>query len=400
MPDTPYGRFVDRLAALGRRRELRAVTPVGPCLVLREGRRLVNFSSNDYLGLSRHPEIVKRVQDWAAEYGGGAGASRLVSGTFDLHERIEAKIARAKGTEAALLFASGYQANVSLLPALFDAKVLGAEALVFCDRLNHASLHDGCRAAGVRQIRYRHRDLAHLEDLLRRHSGDARPRFIVSETVFSMDGDEADVAGLVALARRFGAFLYLDEAHATGVFGPGGFGHSAAFPGEVNVAMGTFGKALGGFGAYVACSREVREYLVNRCAGFVYSTALPPPALAAIDAALDLVPGLGAERRALLSNADAVRAAFRREGLDCGGSTTQIVPVIVGEDAAALDLARRLEEEGILAVAIRPPTVPEGTSRVRFSLSAAHRAEDIALLMRTVPRLASRIRPRLREAAT
>ena len=400
MRDTPYGRFLDRLSALGRRRTLRAVTPAGACVVMREGRRLVNFSSNDYLGLSRHPEIIARVRDWASEYGVGAGASRLVSGTFDLHERIEAKIARAKGTEAALLFASGYQANVSLPPALFDAKVLGAEALVFCDRLNHASLHDGCRAAGVRQIRYRHRDLAHLEDLLRRHADDARPRFIVSETVFSMDGDEADVAGLVALARRFGAFLYLDEAHATGVFGPDGFGHSAGFPGEVDVAMGTFGKALGGFGAYVACSREVREYLVNRCAGFVYSTALPPPALAAIDAALDLLPRLGAERRALLSNADAVRAAFRRAGLDCGGSTTQIVPVIVGEDAAALELASRLEEEGILAVAIRPPTVPEGTSRVRFSLSAAHRAEDIALLMGAAPRLASRVRPPLQEAAT
>jgi 8-amino-7-oxononanoate synthase len=273
---------------------------------------------------------------------------------------------------------------------LFDAKVLGAEALVFCDRLNHASLHDGCRAGGVRQIRYGHRDMTHLEELLRRHGDDPRPRFILSETVFSMDGDEADTAALVSLARRFGAFLYLDEAHATGVFGPDGFGHSAAFPGEVDVAMGTFGKALGGFGAYVACSRQLRDYLVNRCAGFVYSTALPPPVLGAIDAALDLVPRLGAERRALLARAAEVRAAFRRAGLDCGGSTTQIVPVIVGEDAPALALARDLEEEGLLAVAIRPPTVPEGTSRVRFSLSAAHRSQDVARLTEAVPRLLAR----------
>ncbi|MGB8275007.1 MAG: 8-amino-7-oxononanoate synthase [Alphaproteobacteria bacterium] len=387
MRDTAFGRFVGQLTAHGRGRRLRAVLPASPGRVTVGGRELVNFSSNDYLGLSRHPELIRRAQEWAAAYGVGSGGSRLVTGTLEVHERIEEKIARGKGSEAALLFPTGYQANVSLLPALLSSEVHGAEPLVFADRLNHASLHDGCRAAGVRQIRYRHRDVGHLEALLKDRAADSRPKFILSESVFSMDGDQADVAALVDMAARYDAFLFLDEAHATGVFGPDGFGFSAAHPGGVDLAMGTFGKALGGFGAYVACSRRVRDYLVNRCAGFVYSTALPPPVLGAIEAALDLIPTLSEVRRSLLAKADEVRAAFQNAGLDCGGSTTPIVPVIVGDDAGTLGLSQDLEDEGMLGVAIRPPTVPEGTSRVRFSLSAVHTGDDVARLTEAVPRL-------------
>jgi 8-amino-7-oxononanoate synthase len=390
MPEADYAQFCNRLGRQGRRRTLRAMEPARDGRIHVGGKRLVNFSSNDYLGLARHPEVIRRARDWAAEWGAGAGASRLVCGTLPLHERIEAKLAVGKRTSAALLFGSGYQANASVLPALLDRQVLGAEPLVFSDKLNHASIHAGCRAAGVRQIRYRHNDMNHLEDLLKRRAAQPGPRFIVSETVFSMDGDRADVGALAELAERFGAFLYLDEAHATGVLGPDGFGLSPEHPGGARLAMGTFSKALGGFGAYVACSTPVRDYLVNHCAGFIFSTAPPPAVLGAMDAALDLLPGLEPERRALQAGAERVRAAFRAAGLDHGPSTTQIVPVIVGGEEDALALSRDLEEEGILGVAIRPPTVAAGTSRVRFSLTTAHGEDDLGRLMEAVPRLVDR----------
>lgn len=393
-----YGRYCDRLAGAGRRRRLRAFGLSRGSRIATAAGPLINFSSNDYLALSRHPEVVRRAQDFAAAWGTGAGASRLVCGTLEIHEAIEERMARGKGTEAALLFASGYQANVSVLAALLDASVLGGEPLVFCDRLNHASLHDGCRLAGVHEIRYRHNDLDHLEELLAPRAG-AQPCFIVSDTVFSMDGDRADVARLVEIARRHGAFLYLDEAHATGVLGPDGYGLAAQYPGGADLVMGTFSKALGSFGAYVACSARLREYLINRCGGFIYSTALPPPILGAIDAALDLLPRLEDERRRLQYNAASVRDAFRGAGLDCGDSSTQIVPVVVSAEEAALELARSLEDEGILGVAIRPPTVPQGTSRVRFSLTAAHDTQDVARLADTVPRLFKRMTSGLHEAA-
>ena len=388
MPRFDYGSFCDHLAALGRRRRLRAFGPSRLGQITAGRRTLVNFSSNDYLGLSHHPELARRAGEYAKEWGTGSAASRLVCGTLEIHEAIERKLARGKGTEAALVFASGYQANVSLLAAILDSKVLGAEPLVFSDRLNHASIHDGCKLAGIRELRYRHNDLAHLEELLTAERRDDRPCFILSETVFSMDGDCADLARLSEIARRFDAFLYLDEAHATGVFGRNGFGLSADCPGAADLVMGTFGKALGSFGAYAACSAGLREFLVNRCGGFIYSTALPPPVLGAIDAALDLLPGLETLRTELQETSARVRDAFRAGGLDCGGSSTQIVPVIVGGEDAALDLARRLEDEAMLAVAIRPPTVPPGTSRVRLSLTAAHGPDDISRLVEAVPRLA------------
>jgi 8-amino-7-oxononanoate synthase len=389
MPDFDYGRYCDRLKAMGRRRSLRAFGPARGGRIESPAGPLVNFSSNDYLGLSRHPELVKRAGEYAERWGVGAGASRLVCGTRDIHEQIEAKLAKGKGSEAALVFASGYQANVSVLAALLDSKVLGAEPLVLSDRLNHASIHDGCKLAGVRELRYRHNDLRHLEELLGQNRRPRQPCFILSETVFSMDGDRADVGALVALARRHDALLYLDEAHATGVLGRNGFGLAADFPGGAEVVMGTFSKALGSFGAYVACSATLRDYLVNRCGGFIYSTALPPPVLGAIDAALDLLPGLEDARGKLQRSAAGLRDAFRARGLDCGSSSTQIVPVVVGEEAAALQLARGLEDEGMLAIAIRPPTVPAGTSRLRFSITTEHTEDDIARLIEAVPRLAA-----------
>ncbi len=367
--------FTEALDALGAR-GLRRVTRTRP-----EG--LLNVSSNDYLGLLQHPLLKARSGAWAAEHGAGAGASRLVTGTLDLHRQVEARLAALKGTEAALLFASGWQANASVLATLLRLPGPGKEAppLVFCDALNHASLHHGCRAAGRSQIVFRHNDMQHLADLLAAHEGTNARRFIVTESVFSMDGDTADLPALRALADRHGAFLYLDEAHATGVLGPRGMGLSGSVPGGVDLAMGTFSKALGGFGAYVAGSRPLCDWLVNRASGFIHTTALPPAVLGAIDAALELVPGMEAERTRLAGHAARVRAALSALGIDHGKSTTQIVPAIAGPEALALALSERLRGAGVLAVAIRPPTVPPGTSRLRLALSSAHTESDIGQLI-------------------
>jgi 8-amino-7-oxononanoate synthase len=344
---------LEALAASRQRRVLRVPDP-----------RLVDVSSNDYLGLSRHPRLIERACEWTRRHGAGSRASRLVTGTSRDVLDLEARLAAFKGAEAALIFASGFQLNSSVLPALFE---LADKPLVFTDRLNHASLHAGCQ--GLRQIRYRHNDLAHLDELLKSHPGELR--FIVTESVFSMDGDRADVPALAALAQRHDAILYLDEAHATGVLGPEGRGLAMLAPGQVPVVMGTLGKALGGAGAYVAGSQALIDWLVNRCAGFIYSTAPAPAAFGALEAALELVPTLDAERTRLARMADALRAALHARGIDTLASTTQIVPAVIGSEADALAAARRLEAAGVLAVAIRPPTVPAGSARLRFSLSAA-----------------------------
>jgi 8-amino-7-oxononanoate synthase len=238
----------------------------------------------------------------------------------------------------------------------------------------------------VRQNRFRHNDFAHLEELLERDKGMSRPRFIVTESVFSMDGDCADLSRLSALAEKYEAFRYIDEAHATGVLGANGFGLAHGLKNAL--VMGTFSKGLGGFGAYAACSATLREYLVNRCGGVIYATALPPAVLGAMDAALDLIPRLDEERAHVQALAAQLRASLQAAGFDTGASTTQIVPLILGEEGKVLALAAALEAEGFLAAAIRPPTVPSGTSRMRFTLSAAHRAEDVAALAAAVIRLA------------
>ncbi len=359
--------FAESLANLTTANRLRtlATPPAG----------LLDVSSNDYLGLSHHKLLKSRAADYAAAYGTGARASRLVTGTLAPHTQIEAKLAALKHTEAALLFASGWQANTSVLASLL--RMPGPDPLVFTDALNHASLHYGCRAAGRAPIEFRHNDMDHLAHLLAAHAHTPARRFIVTESVFSMDGDQADLPALRALADRHGAFLYLDEAHATGVLGPRGMGLSTTIAGGVDLAMGTFSKALGGFGAYIAGSRPLIDWLTNRASGFIHTTALPPSVLGAIDAALDLVPGMDAERARLHTHAHRVRAALAHLGIDHGPSTTQIVPAIVGTETAALSLATRLRASGILAVPIRPPTVPAGTSRLRLALSAAHTQADI-----------------------
>lgn len=376
-----FAAYCDRLDTNGqRRRLLSSREPVAGKILL------ADFSHNDYLGLANDPAALEAGHATGKTHGVGATGSRLLSGNLAPHTALEAVIAAAKGTDAALVFNSGYQANAGALAALLDSKALGAEPLVFADRLNHASLHHACQLMGVRQQRYRHNDMAHLRELLEAHRDDPRPRFIVAETVFGMDGDTVDMAALTALAEEFDAFLYLDEAHATGVLGEQGYGLASGRmrtpDGQsLGAAMGTFSKALGAAGAYVACSQAVRDYLLNRCSGFIYSTAPSPLVIGAVQYNWQRLPQLNTLREQLLRNAQSLRERLHALGFDTGTSSTHIVPVIVGAEQAALDLKQWLLDHGILVSAIRPPTVPPHTARIRVSLSAAHTAEQIDALI-------------------
>lgn len=370
---TPYlCAALDRADGRNERRRLHAANPAGPARIVQDGATLVDFASNDYLGLATHRLLAERSAQWAGRLGSGSGASRLVTGTREAHLVLEARIAAFKGTEAALLFASGWQLNAAVLAALLKA---APDAVLFTDRLIHASLHAG--AAGHRQIRFRHNDLDHLAALLEAKADARGPRLIVTESVFSMDGDRVALDRLHAIAQAHDAFLYLDEAHATGVLGRHGGGLSSERPGTVDLVMGTFSKAMGSFGAYVAGSRLLIDYLVNACGGFIFSTALPPAILGAIDAALDLVPEMAEERRILAGHGDHLRGRLRAARIDTAGSSTHIVPALVGAADAAVRLAGSLAAEGMLVPAIRPPTVPPGTSRLRIALRATHDPDDI-----------------------
>lgn len=383
--DEHLGAALARVDAAGRRRVLRATALAGSGRIERGGRTLLDFSSNDYLGLATHPLLKQRAQEWTARHGTGSGASRLVTGTSEAVLALETRIAAFKGTQAALVFASGWQANAAAIPALLAAM---PGAAVFSDRLIHASMHAGLAISGSRQHRFRHNDLDHLATLLATKGADAPARVIVTESVFSMDGDVADLPALVALARAHDAVLFVDEAHASGVMGPRGAGLSATVPktiqGGVDVIMGTFSKAFGGFGAYVAGSRALIDWLTNAASGFVFSTALPPGVLGAIDAALDLVPGMDAERAHLVALAVRLREGLAALGLDHGASASQIVPAVIGAEGEAMALAAALEQRGFLAAAIRPPTVPPGTSRLRLALRAAHTHADIDTLLEAI----------------
>jgi 8-amino-7-oxononanoate synthase len=387
--ESRYGGYLDTRDREGLRRDLVSVDARDARTIRIGGKAYLNLASNDYLALRFHPALVERAREWAEGHGVGSGASRLVTGNLACFTTLEAKVAALKQKPAALIMASGFQANAAVLQALLDRSVLGAEPLIFSDRLNHASMHFGCAAAGAHEIRYRHGDAAHLGELLSQYQDDSRPKFILTESVFSMDGDVAPVAKIGRLARENDAMLIIDDAHATGILGEGGRGLSD----EADVVIGTFSKALGGFGAYVACSAMLRDYLINRCSGLIYSTALPPPVLGAIDAALDLLPSLDTERAYVAGLAERFRVGARALSFDTGASTTQIVPLMAGTNHAALALSKRLREAGFFATAIRPPTVPAGTARLRLAFTAAHTEADIDALLdalddRALPRSA------------
>lgn len=332
------------------------------------GQSLLNFSSNDYLGLSRHPRVQAAAVAAINRYGTGATASRLVSGTLTCHEELEGRLAALKGYPAALVFGSGYAANVGIISAL-----VGRGDHIIIDRLAHASLVDASVLSRARVHRFHHNDPDHARSLCRACPA-AGKRLIITESVFSMDGDLAPVSALAEVAEAEGAMMLVDEAHATGVFGSGGAGliRQAGAESRVNLSMGTLSKALGGLGGFVACSSEMRTWFIHKARSFIYSTALPPAMAGAALGALEVLhelPGMGAD---LLAKAANFRQRLRAGGLDTGASESQIIPVMVGDNGRAVRLHRRLREQGILAIAIRPPTVPRGTARLRLSVRLDH----------------------------
>lgn len=369
--DHLFQQGLEELAEQGRLRAPRSLLPRADGQLEREdGTVLADFSSNDYLGLRAHPLLRERALAWAERYGSGSGASRLVTGTDPGMVALEARLAALKRMEAACIFSSGWQANATLVPALAQLSLAatGAPPVLIVDKFVHASLYHGCAAAGVRPVRYRHNDMAHLESLLQKADGPGL-KIILTESVFSMDGDRADMATLGALARQYGAFLCVDEAHATGILGLEGKGLA---DGQADLIIGTFSKALGGMGAFVASSSAVCRWLVNKGSGYIYSTAPSPLVLGAVDAALDLLPHMEATRKRVARLAEQFRDHMTRAGLETGPSSTQIVPVVVGSEQTALMLSRAVEEAGFLAIAIRPPTVPPGGCRLRVVLHGNH----------------------------
>jgi glycine C-acetyltransferase/8-amino-7-oxononanoate synthase len=371
-----------RLAELRRRglhRRLRTIEGPQRSRVRLDGDERLLLCSNNYLGLAHHPKVRAAAAEAAERYGAGAGGSRLISGTMSLHRTLEERLADFKGTQAALLFGSGYLANTGTIAALTDPG-----DVVFSDELNHASIIDGCRLSRAEVFVYRHRDTEHLEWGLRRAG--ARAGLIVTDSVFSMDGDVAPLPDLHELARRHRCSLMVDEAHGTGTLGPGGRGAVAAagLSGEVDVVIGTLGKALGSYGAYVCTSAQVAELLVNTARPFIFSTAPPPPSIGAALAALSVLrshPGMVEQLR---RNAAILREGLDAYRLDLGASRTQIIPVVVGDARRALALCEHALERGVFAQAIRPPTVPEGTSRLRMAVMATHTADELRAAARVV----------------
>jgi glycine C-acetyltransferase/8-amino-7-oxononanoate synthase len=362
---------LEELRDLGLFRRMRLISgPQGPRVVL-DGKPVLLLCSNNYLGLADHPRVREAAADAAMRWGVGAGASRLVSGTMTIHRRLEERLAEFKRAEAALLFGSGYLANIGVIGAL-----AGPGDVVLSDELNHASIVDGCRLSRAQTFVYDHCDLDHLEHGLREAGG--RGAVIVTDSVFSMDGDVAPLEGIVELARRYDCRVVVDEAHGTGCLGPDGRGAvaDAGLEGEIDVIVGTLGKALGSYGAFAACSAQLATFLTNTARPFIFSTAPPPPAVAGALAALELLVEQPRRAEKLQANADALRDELAREGFEVAGSTTQIVPLIVGDAGLAMRVCEAAIERGVFAQAIRPPTVPDGTSRLRLAVMASHtRAE-------------------------
>ncbi|MDH4226422.1 MAG: 8-amino-7-oxononanoate synthase [Deltaproteobacteria bacterium] len=331
------------------------------------------FCSNDYLGLSKDKRVIEATIKATEKYGAGSGAARLISGTMEPHTELEEKILTFKKTTAALLFNSGYAANTGAIPAL-----IGRDGEIFSDKLNHASIVDGCILSRAKLTRYSHADMNSLEDTLKKSK--ANEKLIITDSVFSMDGDIAPIKDMALLAEKYDALLYIDDAHATGTLGKAGRGSLEHFAIEHNeriIQMGTLGKALGTFGAFIAADKKIIELLINSARSFVFTTSLPPSICASAVKAIEIIekePGLV---KLLQENASLMRAELEKHGLDTMQSETQIIPVNAGDAKKCATASRALLEKGFFIQAVRPPTVPDGTSRLRITVSAAHSKEDI-----------------------
>ena len=383
--------FQKEIASLSERHLARTLVPIDPVrstMMKQDERIFLHFSSNNYLGLTDHPALKSAAISAVQKWGVGGGSSRLVSGNFRLYLELEKCIAKLKGTESALVFSSGYTANIGSIGALVQKN-----DLIFADRLCHASLIDGARLSGATLRIYHHKDTEQLARLLRKKKGKEKT-LIITDGVFSMDGDIAPLPEILRLAEAYSALVYLDDAHATGVLGPNGRGTCDHF-GLSNsriIQMGTLSKAVGSLGGFVASDQPLIEYFINKARPFIYTTALPPPVLAASMAALNLIAREPDLRKHLWHNTNQVRQQLNRVGFNTCGSETPIIPILIGKTETAVSFSQKLLDAGIYIPAIRPPTVPDGTSRLRISLTASHTNEQIQFLLVTLEKIGKELR--------
>ena len=382
---------LNELKKKGLDRYLKTLIKIDPIKVKYKNRVLLNFSSNDYLGLSQNNIIKRDTIKIIKKYGIGSGSSRLVSGNFDFHEKIESDLAKKKKSEAAIIFSTGYLANYSILSTIFSSNIFKKNPIVFSDRLNHQCIYEGCKNKKINFFRFRHNDMNHLEYLLKKNKFKQNPKFILSESVFSMDGDFADLAGLVNLKKKYNSFLFLDEAHATGIYGDNGFGLSTKFSNDIDCVTGTFSKAFGSFGAYVSCSKNLKSFLINKCSSFIYSTSLPFSLLASIYSGIKIIPKLKNERKKLIKNSYFLRKILKKDNFDIGNSQTNIIPIIIGDSKKTILISKKLEKKGFYVVPIRPPSVPPNSSRLRISISSCHSQNNIKKLFNSLKMFKNRI---------
>ena len=355
-------------------REMKIVHGASTEWVEIKGKKLLNLSSNNYLGIAAHPMLKSAAIQAIQRLGCSATSARLIVGNYELYDRVERDLARFKNTEAALIFNSGYTANVGIITAL-----AGRGDIIISDKVNHASIIDGARLSGAEVLRYKHRDMVDLERCMQKAEG-YRRKLIVTDTVFSMDGGFAPLPAIVELKEKYKAVLMIDEAHGSGVFGENGRG-LADFYGvsdQVEIIMGTLGKAFGCSGAYVAGQKVLIDYLSNKARSFIFTTGLPPAIVASIQAAIQVVQLENWRQKEVLAKASWVREELAKAGFNLFNSESQIIPILVGRNEATLEFSRRLFDVNILAVAIRPPTVPPNTARIRLSIMATHSKEDLA----------------------
>jgi 8-amino-7-oxononanoate synthase len=355
--------------------------PHSTAYVVHDTKRLLNFSSNDYLGLAANPLCSQRSQAYTQRWGCSVSSSRLVTGNKVFFDELESDLAKSIGKPAALIMGSGYSTNASVIEALLNPSVLGSKPSVFCDRYCHSSMLVATQFVSLFK-RFRHNDLNHLETLLANDKNTLK--FILAESLYSMDGDIADLSQLQFLAHKYQAFLYIDDAHSVGMYGQNGWGLAADSASKTDLVMGTFSKALGGYGAYVACSELLKNYLINNCKGLIYSTGISPADAGAISAAIELVPQQTALRESVLQNAQNLRSFLSKHHLNYGLSTTHIVPWIINDAQKAMQISQKLYDAGILAVCIRPPTVPNNQSRIRFCVNALHTEQHMHSLFQAI----------------
>jgi glycine C-acetyltransferase/8-amino-7-oxononanoate synthase len=378
-----FDSIIDRLEKRNLLRNLITIESIQSPKVIINGREFILLCSNNYLGLTEHPRLKEAGIEAIKRYGTGAGASRLISGNMELHEKLEKRISQFKRTESALIFNSGYIANIGIISSIMEEG-----DVIFSDELNHASIIDGCRLSKAQTAVYPHKDIYTLEKLLAK-SKDYKKRLIITEAVFSMDGDIAPLPSIIKLAKNYSSMVMVDEAHATGVFGSRGSGIIEEFgmDGEIDIIMGTLGKAIGAFGAYFAGSSKVRNYLINRCRSFIYTTALPPSIMAVAIEAINIIEEEKERRRTLWDNVRYLKSGLRGMGYNIMNSESHIIPVLIGDAKSSLEISRLLFEEGVYVTPIRPPTVKEGSSRLRVIPMATHREEELKYSLKAFKRV-------------